>query len=121
MSEILYQDSQITLYKELIVIKKYYFPLATSKTILAQDIERVTLQDLDGVSHRWGVCAKYLNNWFPLDSDRKKKTKFIELIVKGKKTRPSITPDDPEKVAKLIWEHYTIEGREFLKKDGKSH
>jgi hypothetical protein len=34
MTQILYQDSQITVYKELIQINKYFFPLATSKTIL---------------------------------------------------------------------------------------
>jgi hypothetical protein len=34
MTEILYHDSQVTVYKELILISKYYFPLATSKTIL---------------------------------------------------------------------------------------
>jgi hypothetical protein len=37
-----------------------------------------------------------LNNWFPYDSQRKKKTKFVEFVVKGKRMRPSITPDDPE-------------------------
>ena len=38
MSEVLYFDEQVTIYKDLIVIKKYYFPLATSKTILIQDL-----------------------------------------------------------------------------------
>lgn len=48
MSVILYQDNQVTIYKELIVIRKYYFPLATSKTIMIEDIERVTMQSLEG-------------------------------------------------------------------------
>jgi len=34
MTEILYQDRQVIIYKELMVINRYYFPLATSKTIL---------------------------------------------------------------------------------------
>jgi len=38
MSEILYADKQITLHKDLIVINKYYFPLATSKTIFFSEI-----------------------------------------------------------------------------------
>jgi len=41
------------------------------------DIDRVTLNNSEGVTHRWGVTGKYLNNWFPLDNDRKNKTKFI--------------------------------------------
>jgi len=77
MSEILYEDSQIAVYKELILIKKYFFPLATSKTILFTEIERVTLNSSEGVTHRWGLSTKYLNNWFPWDNNRKNKTKFI--------------------------------------------
>ena len=92
MSEILYHDAQVTIYRELILINKYYFPLATSKTIMFSEIERISLLSADGVNHKWGLCTKHLNNWFPLDSKRKNKSKFIEIILKGRKTRPSITP-----------------------------
>lgn len=124
MSEILYHDNQVTIYKELLIIKKYYFPLATSKTIMISDIDRVTLHSSEGVEHRWGVCGKYLNNWFPYDGNRKSKTKFIEIVLKGKKTRPSITPDDPEKAFKVIWENFTPEGKAYVEhmsqaQDGK--
>ena len=70
MAEVLYFDNQVTLYRDLIVINKYYFPLATSKTIMFSDIETVGLFDSKGVSHLWGVTGKYLNNWFPLDKSR---------------------------------------------------
>ena len=104
------------------VINKYYFPLATSKTIMFEDIQRVTLYNSDGVAHKWGLTAKFLNNWFPWDINRKKKTKFIEIIVKGKTTRPSITPDDPDKVFEIIWENFTPEGKMYnldkIRKDG---
>lgn len=116
MTEILYQDNQVTVYKELIVINKYYFPLATSKTIFFSDIHSVSLNSSEGVTHRWGVSAKYLNNWFPYDSDRKNKKKFIEIIFKGRRIKPSITPDDPDKVFQIIWEHYTPEGKEYSEK-----
>lgn len=77
MTEKLYSDSSVTIYKELIVINKYYFPLATSRTILFSEMERATLLSSEGVTHRWGLCAQYLNNWFNLDTDRKNKKKFI--------------------------------------------
>jgi hypothetical protein len=77
MAEILYQDNQVTVYKDLIVINKYYFPLATSKTILFSDIESVSLIVSEGVSHVWGICGRYLNNWFPYDSKRRFRNKFI--------------------------------------------
>ncbi len=81
---------------------------------MISDIERVTLQNSEGVDHRWGICSKYLNNWFPYDGNRKSKTKFIEIVLKGKKTRPSITPDDPDKAAKIIWENFTPEGKAYV-------
>lgn len=62
----------------------------------------ITIHSLDGVNHRWGVCGKYLNNWFPYDGNRKNKTKFIEIIEKGKKIRSSITPDDPDLAFKIL-------------------
>jgi len=113
MSEVLYFDKQVTVYRDLIVINKYFFPLATSKTIMFSDIETIAMQDAEGVDHRWGLSTKYLNNWFPLDNDRKKKTKFIEFKIKGKNTKPSITPDDPQKVFKIIWETQTPEGKKY--------
>lgn len=114
MCEVLYSDSYITLTSLYILINKYYFPLATSKTILFSDIEHVTMIDTDGVTHTWGVCPKYLNNWFHMDRNRKSKKKFIEISMKGRKIRPCITPDDPEKVFKIIWENHTPEGQKAL-------
>jgi hypothetical protein len=53
------------------------------------------MESSEGVQHTWGVTSKWLNNWFPFDSNRKKKTKFIYFVIKDKKILPSITPDDP--------------------------
>lgn len=68
MAEVLYFDKQVTVYKDLILINKYFFPLATSKTIMFSDIESIALHNSDGLDHRWGITTKYLNNWFPLDT-----------------------------------------------------
>ena len=114
MTMVQYFDSQVTVYQDLIVINKYYFPLATSKTILFSDIETLSLISSEGVTHKWGITSKYLNNWFPYDPERKKKTKFIEIRLKGRKMRPSITPDDPDKVFKIIWETHTPEGKKYV-------
>jgi hypothetical protein len=70
-------------------------------------MERISVLDTEGVTHRWGLCSKYLNNWFPLDGERKGKKKFIEIILKGKKVKPSFTPDDVEKVYQILWELFT--------------
>ena len=106
MTELLYQDKIVSIYRDLIVINKYYFPFATSKTVLVKDIEFVSLVSSEGAKHRWGTTPKFLNNWFPLDINRYLKNKFIEIRIKGKKMRPSFSPDDPDKVFAIIWQNF---------------
>jgi len=48
-----------------------------------------------------------MNNWFPFDNNRNDKAEFITILLKGKSINPSFTPDDPQKVFKLIWENFT--------------
>ncbi len=69
-----------------------------------------------GVNHRWGICSKYLNNWFNLDSKRGEKKKFISIKMKDKNIKPSFTPNEPEKVLQIIWENQTIQGRDYVER-----
>lgn len=87
--------------RDYVLIRKYYFPLATSRTILYSELAYIALHDAP-VTHRWGVTPKYLNNWFPYDSHRKEKTKFIEFVLRGRKMRPSITPERPEELFAIL-------------------
>jgi len=41
---ILYEDKQVIISKDYIFIKKYYFPLATSRTILFNEIKFIRLE-----------------------------------------------------------------------------
>jgi len=36
--------------------------------------------------------------------------------MKNKNIKPSITPDDPEKVFQIIWENQTAQGRDYVEK-----
>ncbi len=114
--QILYEDAGLIVTPSYILIRKYYFPLATSKTILFSEVENVQLNSSEGVTHRWGICTKYLNNWFPLDSKRGEKKKFLSIKLKNKDIKPSITPDDPEKVFQIIWENQTEQGRDYVER-----
>ena len=67
---ILYEDSFCQVTDVCITIRKYYFPLATSKTILYQDVAKISLEDGLNVRHQWGPCTHYLNNWFHYDGKR---------------------------------------------------
>lgn len=55
------------------------------------------------MSHRWGICTKYLNNWFNLDNKRSGKKNFIGIKLKNRNVKPSFTPDDAQKVFQIIW------------------
>lgn len=112
--KVLYKDHTVEIGDCYLRIFKYYFPLATSKTIMFTDIERVTLEDGIGAGQNWGLCTKYLNNWFPLDRSRKNKLKFVAIHMKGKKIIPSFTPEDPEKVIQVIYENFTEEGKRVV-------
>jgi hypothetical protein len=72
------------------------------------------MNSTDGVNHSWGLCSKYLNNWFNYDSKRKEKKKFISIKIKDKNIKPSITPDNSDKVFQIIWENQTDLGRDFV-------
>jgi hypothetical protein len=103
------------------VINKYYFPLATSKTILFDDIETVKLIDCDEIDNSWGLSTALPTNWFNFDKDRKGKKKFIEITMKDKKIRPSITPNHPDRVFKIIWEGHTKEGLRYHDRKVRNH
>jgi hypothetical protein len=60
------------------------------------------------------LSTKYLNNWFPFDCERSNKKSFIEFKLKGERIRPSITPDDPNKVFWIMWLNYTPEGQKYM-------
>lgn len=120
MSEVLYFDKVVTIYRDLIVINKYYFPLATSKTILVKDIEFASLVPANGVKLRWGIHPKFLNNWFPLDNHRNEKDKFIEIRIKGKRIRPSFSPENPDKAFAVIYQNFSEEGRKYVEDLRKS-
>jgi len=68
-----YADKTVEIYDTHIRILKYYFPLATSKTIMFNEIEKIIVHHKEGIAPLWGTDTKQLNNWFPLDSERKNK------------------------------------------------
>ncbi len=74
------------------------------------------INNCDGAQHKWGICTKYLNNWFCFDSKRQNKTHFIAIKMKGRNVKPSFTPDDAQKVLQIIWEGHTKVGRQEVER-----
>lgn len=69
----LYEDQYCKITDLCIVIYKYYFPLATSRTILFTDIQKITLEPCLNVRHKWGPSTHFMNNWFHYDAKRRNK------------------------------------------------
>jgi hypothetical protein len=98
----LYQDAGLTLDEDGITIRRYYFPFATPKRIAYSDIQGIKAKPMgwnSGKGRFWGASdPRY---WFPLDTQRGKKQTLLILDV-GRRVRPCITPEDPDKVIGLL-------------------
>ena len=64
---ILYEDESCQVTDLYIKIYKYFFPLATSRTIMFSDIDKISLENAEDVSTLWGLSSHHMNNWFPHD------------------------------------------------------
>jgi hypothetical protein len=104
MKQMLYDDGLVQLDADGLTIRRYYFPLGTSKRIPYARIKGVQerrMGALTGKGRLWGSVD--LRHWFPLDLHRPQKEKLLILDV-GKSVRPVITPDDPDRVLALLQE-----------------
>jgi hypothetical protein len=101
--DVLYEDDRITCTRSALIIRGYYFPLATAKTVPYRDIRSVERIELG--SGRWriwgGTDPRY---WFHLDTKRPHK-RWALVLELGKAIRPVITPDDPSRVKDIIEQH----------------
>jgi hypothetical protein len=102
MSDEIYRDKFVVLDEDGVTILRYYFPLATAKRISYGDIRRVIVENMTwttGKGRFWGATVP--NTWMPLDMGRTKKDKVLVLDV-GARVKPSVTPDDPDRVFELL-------------------
>lgn len=100
--KILYMDDTCKIYDDCILLKKYYFPLPTSRSILYTEIEKISLGSSLHFNQKWGLSTHGMKNWFPLDSQRRNKSQYIAFHLKGKSTIPSFTPIDSSKVFTIL-------------------
>ena len=92
-----YQDNTVLITDFYIKIYKYYFPLATSKTILIEEIEHIVFKPHEKTDVWWGSDSKHLDNWFPFDTERKVKKGYFEIVLKKSSLKPSFSPIDTQK------------------------
>lgn len=101
----LYDDGLVELDEQGLTLRRYYFPLATSKRIAYRDIRDVERRAMGlwiGKGRLWG--SGDLRHWAPLDLHRPGKD--IALILDlGRFVRPVVSPDDPDRVLTVLREH----------------
>lgn len=102
MTEALYEDDGLLLDDGGITIRRYYFPLGGSKRIAYPEIRHVKTEPMTWMSGKgriWGASdPRY---WFPLDTRRGTKKTLLVLDL-GRRVKPCITPDDPDRVVELL-------------------
>ena len=103
MTEALYEDAGLLLDADGITIRRYYFPLATSKQYCIHPDPGHQTRPMSwatGKGRFWGATdPRY---WFPLDIHRGSKRTMLVLHVGRGRVRPCITPDNPEHVIAVL-------------------
>jgi hypothetical protein len=102
VTEALYEDAGLRLDEDGITIWHYYFPWAGPKWIGYPDVRLIHTQPigwLSGKGRVWGTAdPRY---WFALDTHRGSKRTLLVLDI-GRRVRPCVTPDDPDRVIELL-------------------
>jgi hypothetical protein len=102
VKHVLYDDGLVKLDSDGLTIRRYYFPLGTSKYISYAQIKGVQqwrMGPLTGKGRLWG--SGDFRHWAPLDLGRPWKEKALILDI-GTWVRPVITPDDADRVLALL-------------------
>jgi len=100
-----YDDGRIACDDEAVIIRWYY--LWGHKRIPYTAIRSVTERPLAPIRGKWRLWGSGdFVHWYNLDGTRPKKQTAIEIDL-GRRIRPTITPDDPAAVVRMIRDHLT--------------
>jgi hypothetical protein len=99
----LYDDGLIACDDDALVIRRYY-PWG-DKRVPYRVIESLTRRTLSPLRGQWRIWGSGdFVHWYNLDHKRPQKSVSLELNLGGR-VRPTITPDDPDAVERILTEH----------------
>ncbi|HEX4580320.1 MAG TPA: hypothetical protein VH498_10005 [Candidatus Dormibacteraeota bacterium] len=104
-TDLTYDDGEVACDKDGLVIRRYY-PWG-SKRIAYASIKGVSELPLTGASavRRWRIWGSGdFMHWWNLDPNRPRQTLALVVDV-GRRVRPTITPDHPETVERILTNH----------------
>lgn len=105
MTEPIFQDKKLEIYRNFLIIKDYYAP-KLDKKLRISDIEDVWVENLTvlgGKYRLWGT-GTFLR-WFPFHAERSDRDKALVVRRKSgliKKTKITLDTQDPLKACELI-------------------
>jgi hypothetical protein len=103
MDSMLYDDGNIACDEADLIVRRYY-PWG-SKTIPYASIRSVTRRPLSPVRGKWRLFGSGdFRHWWNFDARRPRKSLALDLDVGGH-VHPTITPDDPDAVDRILTEH----------------
>jgi hypothetical protein len=104
-----YDDGGVACDRDGLVIRRYY-PWG-AKRVRYASLKGVTELPLTGLSRvrKWRIWGSGdFVHWWNLDRHRPKKNLALVLDV-GRRVRPTITPDDPAAVQRILREHLSAQ------------
>jgi hypothetical protein len=110
VNDALYDDGGLRVDEDGVFIRRYYFPWAGPKRIAYNAIRRVQVRPLNwltGKGRGWGTA--HPGYWFPLDMRRFGKSTLLILDL-GRRVKPCVTPDDPDRVIELLRSRVPVKG-----------
>jgi hypothetical protein len=103
MKAMLYDDGNVACDDTSLIIRRYYFPWGT-KTVPYTTIRSIGRLSPLGV-RKWRLWGSGdFVHWWNIDAGRQRKN--VALVINtGRHIRPTITPDDPDTVERILAEH----------------
>lgn len=104
--EHLYEDRTLFIDDEGVTVTSYYWPRHHRHIPFASivSVETIAIGTWSGRYRLVGLEFRHLHKFFHWDTRRSKKSEAIVLDI-GRRLRPTLTPDDHERVLQLILDH----------------
>ena len=100
-NNILYQDKDVIIRDDRVIIKCYFFPFGQSKTVYFHEIERVELRNYKWKGKLWGMSATEWGYWMPGDRNRWDYKNFV-AVYNGSSITPCFTCTDMERAYQIL-------------------
>lgn len=101
----IYQDNLVSITKDQIIFKHYYFPTGKPKTVQLADIEWIKVKKTSLRNGKWRIHGTgNFKTWFPRDTQRPKRDKIFFAKIKSQRVDIGFTVEDSAQVERLFGE-----------------